>query len=259
VQSNDVSVGSVLTAETGQIASWGQDLAALLHAEVVTIKRYLRPGNVAIPSNLRLYTSLEPCYMCSGLIHDVFSGKNLTVISGQKDPRISGQQLPTGMADVNAHITHTGLAAPYAQKLDTKRENLHGLAQHSTDSGWKKQRFGESSIEQAKALSGRRSHAKSVLRILELGQSIASLPIQQEKDHLAAVVSHINLFLTRISTATDFRTLVNEVSAWLDNERGKNPYKQTEHYKSQHPEYATKKDTAPGERKYAQKAGQLLS
>ncbi|HEX4808041.1 MAG TPA: hypothetical protein VH325_03880 [Bryobacteraceae bacterium] len=247
IQSDAISVGALIVSERGQILSWGFDEAALVHAEIAAIKRYLGPGEAPAP-NIRLYTSLEPCYMCSGNIHDVLGGVGLTVISGQLDPRISNQQLQTGLQV--GGIPSGGLQSATATKLETKRSALDGLAkQDGTLSEHKKKAF-ESAIEQAKSIPGRRHHAKALIKLAELGPEINKLA-DLEKQSLTAVLSHVKEFFGTVTTTNNFKALLERIAAYLDETRGRNPFKKS-------PEYLSKAATAPAEQKYAKQAATLV-
>ena len=84
------NVGAVILDQNNIIA-WGVNLAAqnpVLHAESLAILSYLKSKNkAALPDGARIYTSLEPCKMCAGMI--VAAGKNIEVVIGDRDHLIS--------------------------------------------------------------------------------------------------------------------------------------------------------------------------
>ncbi len=224
VQGAEISVGSLLAGPSGQVLSWGVDMSALNHAEVTTLKRYLRTGEVP-GQNLRLYTSLKPCYMCSGWIRDIFSGNHVTVVSGQLDPRLANQQLQNALA---AHqIPSLGMNSESATKLEQKRQQLDQIAKaDNSRNAYKKQQF-ESAIEHSKLVPGRRYHAKALILLAELGASIHALP-EPEKIHLTAVLSHVKEFFQTVTTTTNFGQILANVAAFLDRTRGTHPLKATD-------------------------------
>src|ERR1700747_1274571 len=65
------NVGALLVSTRGKILSWGLNMGrinATLHAEVSVIKAFQasQSPSAEMPAETRLYTSLEPCFMCSG-------------------------------------------------------------------------------------------------------------------------------------------------------------------------------------------------
>ncbi len=100
------NIGSILVDSSNTIIGWGLNMKhvnATFHGETLMLQEYLKKAaeelkndleaargakTVRLPNESRLYTTLEPCFMCSGFI--ATAAKNLTVISGQNDPNISG-------------------------------------------------------------------------------------------------------------------------------------------------------------------------
>ncbi|MBN8467687.1 hypothetical protein JYJ95_14300 [Corallococcus exiguus] len=134
------SVGALLVSRHGSILSWGIDTDGYRHAEVNTIKMLngmdLSGG---LADDCRLYTSLEPCFMCSGLLSSVGTSllKRLTVIFGQVDPAVHKvfkdqqhvQAAPTflkwkrGLEEILVDVP-TGRGG-MATRLDEKRDQFH--------------------------------------------------------------------------------------------------------------------------------------
>ncbi len=82
------NIGGVLVDNnTNRIIGWGLNMKHLnkcYHGETLMLLHYLRANNTnTIPTGSILYTSLEPCHMCSGFITSV--GRNIRVVSGQPD------------------------------------------------------------------------------------------------------------------------------------------------------------------------------
>ena len=84
------NVGAVIL-EKNKIIGWGVNLAAqnpVFHAESLAILSYLKGHNKAsLPDGATIYTSLEPCKMCAGMITG--AGKNIEVVMGAKDHLIN--------------------------------------------------------------------------------------------------------------------------------------------------------------------------
>jgi len=82
------NIGGVLVdGGTNRIIGWGLNMKHLnkcYHGETLMLLHYLKVNRTnTIPANSILYTSLEPCHMCSGFITSV--GQNIRVVSGQPD------------------------------------------------------------------------------------------------------------------------------------------------------------------------------
>jgi tRNA(Arg) A34 adenosine deaminase TadA len=65
-------IGAILVSGRGQILSYGLNISRekfFVHAELMAIYEYFRrTGNVELPSDCRLYTTLKPCKMCAAYI-----------------------------------------------------------------------------------------------------------------------------------------------------------------------------------------------
>src|SRR5262249_982770 len=81
------NIGAVMV-EGARIIGWGINMKeqnSTYHAETAMIQAYLaRTRKAQLPDNCKIYTTLECCHMCSGLITQV--GKNVQVYYGLKDP-----------------------------------------------------------------------------------------------------------------------------------------------------------------------------
>lgn len=128
-------VASLLYSQDGRILSWGlntKDANQSHHAEVTLVKRWQQSyGRRPFPDAARLYSTLEPCFMCSGLLADAYGAvNNLKVVFAQDDPACSnaGRQtfldrLPGNVAS-NAHtlgIRYSSSGSTWGQKLEVKQ------------------------------------------------------------------------------------------------------------------------------------------
>ena len=101
------NIGSLLSDTDGNIVSWGFNTNkenSTRHGEVNLIASYLgsNPGE-PLPAGGAIYTTLEPCEMCSGMIaRTVKSGDTFRVIYGQKDENVTSTAL---QRKVNVGIT----------------------------------------------------------------------------------------------------------------------------------------------------------
>ena len=100
----------VVDGTTGAVLSWGVKNPAhpMLHAEFSAI---LAHGD-RLPANARIYSTLKPCKMCAGLIHDKSRG-NHRVFFGQSDPGNAAQ--------------NTALDADRSGRLLDGRRNVAGV------------------------------------------------------------------------------------------------------------------------------------
>jgi tRNA(Arg) A34 adenosine deaminase TadA len=91
------NIASVLVNGAGQIIGWGVNTNrthASLHGEVNAIRAYQRNNNrAALPANGRLYTTLEPCAMCSGMLVHCAGQNAFTVVCGQRDAQVTWSAL----------------------------------------------------------------------------------------------------------------------------------------------------------------------
>jgi tRNA(Arg) A34 adenosine deaminase TadA len=82
-------IGALLVLSDGQVQSWGVNTNAnnsTFHAELNAIESFIKGGNN--PRDGRsyyIYTTLQPCCMCAGMIKHYFNDK-VKVFYGQKDP-----------------------------------------------------------------------------------------------------------------------------------------------------------------------------
>ena len=88
-EANGNRIGAVLTDRNGQLLSWGVNTANVnhtFHAEVNAIQSHIARSGADPDPNTEfvLFTSLQPCYMCSGMINHYFNG-NIKVYYGQAD------------------------------------------------------------------------------------------------------------------------------------------------------------------------------
>lgn len=88
-------IGCVLVSPQDTILAWGVNLVNLhvtLHGEVNLVTSYVSQ-NGALPAGCRVYTTLEPCHMCAGMLYESTAANNIRVYYGQADPLIVNNTL----------------------------------------------------------------------------------------------------------------------------------------------------------------------
>lgn len=102
------NIACVMVNSYNRIIGWGintSELNATHHGEVNCIQNFqARHGIRAVPFGSRLYTTLEPCWMCSGMLARVTDGR-FTVIHGQADGLLEGTALQDGAPGCSMHAT----------------------------------------------------------------------------------------------------------------------------------------------------------
>lgn len=87
------NIASVLVDSNYKILRWGINTNAehqSLHGETNIIRSFQASNNSALPNGGKLFTTLEPCAMCSGMIvHTAGMGNDFEVISGQRDMQVN--------------------------------------------------------------------------------------------------------------------------------------------------------------------------
>jgi tRNA(Arg) A34 adenosine deaminase TadA len=173
------NVGAVLASSSASILSWGLNFGqinATLHAEVSLIKAWqtAHGGATPIPPGSRLYTTLEPCFMCAGQIAAYGDVRDFTIIYVQADPKFN--PLPTFLEDARLEtftpddlgLTYRGKGVDWQTRLATTQARL---VQHAV--GKKKKSYQESAISVLnKEASQARRFAKAAWDLAELGDQI---------------------------------------------------------------------------------------
>lgn len=96
------NIAALLVDEHGSVISWGVNTNARekwRHAEVNTLCSFVAAGNTGIPANATLYTTLEPCEMCAGLIAYLSGGANVRIIHAMADSTLGKTVLNDRPAD----------------------------------------------------------------------------------------------------------------------------------------------------------------
>ncbi|WP_375771693.1 deaminase [Archangium gephyra] len=121
------NVGALIVKDNTIIA-WGLNTGAehlTFHAETVAIQSYLaRTGKTSLPAGCVLYTTLQPCKMCAGLILQTCPGA--LVVYGMRDGWLKTPLTDTGREKRWAH----GLCEALDQKITDKRDDEE--EQHSS-------------------------------------------------------------------------------------------------------------------------------
>ena len=93
------NIGGVLVGGDARLLAWGVNTNVsntTLHGEVNIVQFFqAKTGGAQLPSRGTLFTTLEPCEMCSGMLHVTTPG-NFRVICGQKDPNLGWTALRSG-------------------------------------------------------------------------------------------------------------------------------------------------------------------
>lgn len=118
----------VVFVHQNKIIGWGINVAAqnpIFHAESAGILAYLKGGNASLPNGTKVYTTLEPCKMCSGMI--VAAGANIEAIYGAGDFAIktilTDGSKPNGCSERKPKVDGFGFAETWIQgRKDEQRE-----------------------------------------------------------------------------------------------------------------------------------------
>jgi len=90
------NIASLLVDEFGTVLSWGVNTnqsGKWRHAEVNTLLSFVKGTGGKIPDGATLYTTLEPCEMCAGMIKHLSNGSTIRVIQAMKDSTLKGTVL----------------------------------------------------------------------------------------------------------------------------------------------------------------------
>lgn len=82
------NIAALLVDGFGTVISWGVNTnqqEKWRHAEVNALGSYIAAGNARLPANATLYTTLDPCEMCAGMIQHVGRGTPIRVVSAMQD------------------------------------------------------------------------------------------------------------------------------------------------------------------------------
>lgn len=127
----------LIVSSTGEILSWGVNTGKnnrTRHAEINALYLYFQryPNETHLPDNVRIFTSLKSCNMCSGGILDCLSSQNVNtakVIYGQTDPK----QLDTELAPIESLSTMDIFCAidKDYQELKKQQSSQHGATSNA--------------------------------------------------------------------------------------------------------------------------------
>ena len=89
------NIGAILTDASSNIIAWsvnvaGGDNGPTCHAECALVRAVIQKGGT-VPKDYRLYTTLEPCYMCGGILSTFCS--TWSIFYGQSDTTIKSNAL----------------------------------------------------------------------------------------------------------------------------------------------------------------------
>lgn len=107
------NIGAVLTDNHSRILAWSVNVASkangmTCHAECALVRAWIQKHG-AVRGECRLYTTLEPCYMCAGILSTYC--KTWQVFFGQADATIKGSALRRGANGASQHHVNATSAA----------------------------------------------------------------------------------------------------------------------------------------------------
>lgn len=218
-------VGALMVSPRGGILSWGADFSATFHAEVSTLKLYQDGGlNLPPPVGTRFYTSLEPCFMCSGLINTAYSLiPGFAVRYGQIDPAVR-QQASTFLKNSNIDERKAttrydigGAKGLFADRLNQKgTQDLGDFAPNI---------YRKSVMKQLDVPSFRRMYAKAALDLLAMPYVIMRVPdTYGDRTFLLHAWKNAMTVLSR-AKGSSIDPLMRRMGHYLDQTRGLNPIK----------------------------------
>jgi len=122
---SDRPIAALLVSEKNKILSWGINSNSknkTLHAEVKMIQSFYQATKAPLPSHSRIYTTLKPCKMCSGMIWNTAQDlHSLKVYFGETDPGPKGKQ------------TVLTLGTPERRRASRNESELHLAIEHPLD------------------------------------------------------------------------------------------------------------------------------
>jgi tRNA(Arg) A34 adenosine deaminase TadA len=237
-------IGAVIVNRHGQILSYGGDQTALLHGETVAIKSLQGSvGGSPTLDHCRLYTSLEPCAMCSGFIYEacVKRSNDFKVVYYQWDPAVHkssfGGQEATGITTIleEKNVYETYDKGTATEKLRTKMQEMSHLHQkepsklkslfpkETEDQSGYLNKFENSAVEALRILSFRRRFAKLKLRLLAMPLMISECckTDPTAEGFLMDIWINIMRFL-QVDCGQDIQAEMELVATFLDWSRGRN-------------------------------------
>ncbi len=107
------NIGAVITDDKGVILGWGintNNNAKWRHAEVNAIRSITRRLK-GVPPHMNIYTTLEPCEMCSGMITNLAAnGATINVYYLAQDPKVTCSALKTSARNCTAQLSPAEMA-----------------------------------------------------------------------------------------------------------------------------------------------------
>lgn len=244
-------IGALLVSAKGQLLSWGVDISPVMHAETSTVKLLCQGEELSktLLDNSRLYTSLEPCFMCAGLLSEFGRAYRMAVVFGQVDPAVHQKNIQGSLKKAtdtilkwNSDVKEVMVDAPYKNAtqgfssiLEKKRQTLHFL--HSTANAsakpTEKNKYVNSATQAIMQGSYARTLVKALLELCALKASIAQDSELDNKVFLSSLIDQVLAFLVKATDSTDRDALLKKAATLLDGTRGKNVYlNEQEEYKN---------------------------
>jgi tRNA(Arg) A34 adenosine deaminase TadA len=255
------TVGALLVNEEGDLLSWGLDESATIHAETSTIKLLAqllkeKPSVADRLTSCRVYTSLEPCFMCAGLLAEFGQQRKLTIVYGQVDPAVhevyseeAKQRVeaePTAVmfhSHINALLDEAPYTKPtsgtqgatssttegFATKLEQKRKSLDELHKQSLEGKLEvketvRNKYANSVMQALGQPAYRRRFLKALFRLVDLAPRLQAHTQQGEQKFLVEMWKNCLQLLTDVNKK-ELGKMLETTAELLMASRGKHPYK----------------------------------
>jgi hypothetical protein len=173
-----------------------------LHGEVNLVRSHQGKSPLALPDGGKLFTTLEPCAMCSGMIvHCAGDGNDFKVVSAQKDeqvkfsylrPQVTSDGYSGNRRSVQSSISSLPLLIGYA--CGGEKKQLTSINEYLQDSQLKHSPSPQQLMQTTKFLE---QHAKPVLSdsvVLLNGMAALWLPSNERdawRNKLHQLMDHV--------------------------------------------------------------------
>jgi len=131
------NIGSVLVNEAGLIVCWARNTVAITdnqtqHGEVRLMTNYLGIHGGGTLTDYRIYTTLEPCAMCAGMMT---MARVLETIWGQKDPHFGDalERLAIDSSSIGGYAPYPWVVPSRGVRSDIRIALEASYAQHENE------------------------------------------------------------------------------------------------------------------------------